>query len=314
MENEENVLPKGINDELIIISRKTGKTEAEIKELFNLFLHSEGMELVEHHEACELALEQVKKSIFSTKFITGSPEYILMEFQVLHITINSPSHNRYDYREQKLKQVNDTERIGYVSGVFHTAPDAQAGSPVLKPCFGILTLWKDAIEIIKELEEGQVYRLDLAVKVRDSILELSLSKYQQPTRVFTELPKPKDVITQAIKPIQPNEVELHVGNNRLVHGIIVSGKTWNAKKTGKLTGKLALIPAKCASLTDRSFTVMWFSNPELATRYKPCTECYVLVHIESSVENGIVGQGRAIIPINPIEEDEPDIFSDGDWI
>lgn len=322
MVNEENV-SEGIIDELNIISKKTGKTEVEVRELFNDILHSEGMELVEHHEACKLALEQTKKAIFSTKFITGSPEYIRMAFQVLHVTDNSPSVISttyvWDDEESQLKLVNEeTERIGYVSGVFRTAPtpDAGAGAPQIKPYFGILTLWGDAIQVLDELKEGQAYRLDLKVKVRTSFLELSLGFYQKPEPVQATLPEPKDVITTTLKPIQANEAHKHIGNNRLIHGIITHCETWIAKKTGRLTGKIVLMPAKSTSLTDKSLTVMWFANPELANAYKIGSECYVLAHIDSSIENGIIGNGRAIIPINPVLNEIPDLFSDdiGDWI
>lgn len=322
MIEDKKELPEWVNNEIEILNKKTGNAEA--KKIFLDILHSNELNYllnVNTEEAYEHALEQTKKALFSTKSIKGSPEHVSMDFRVLHVIDNSPSQYEYDYIEMELKLVEEpVERIGFVSGVFKTASEHEAGSPAIRPYFGILKLYNGSIEILKDLQVGQTYRLDLvSVKVRNSFLELSLNHYQRSEPVSVELPEPFEVITQAFKLIPLYEIHKNIGYNRLIQGIIIKCNVWNARKTGKRTGKVEIIPINATS-TDKSVTIMFFTNPELANIYKIGSKCYFLCHIESSLKKGISVQGRAIIPINPIEEDIHDIFYDdlsseamGDW-
>jgi len=292
-----DAIPETIRKELRRLAIKTGKPE--VYALFEDTLHDKKMVFVsgEFDKQCEYALKQVKKAILSTRKPEGNSTLIKMEFQVLHI-----------FENKDLAK-------GYVTGVFQTAYDAKAGSPLDKSYFGILTLLDTACEALKELEEGHTYSMDMYVKVRNSFYSLTIYKYTKPEPIWVALPETDNVILKAFKPIQVNDVAKHVGFNRLVQGRILKHSSWKAIKTGKRTGKIEIYPVNSVSLKDKAFTIMCFDTPELANAYKVGSECYFLCDIESSVMNGITGQGRAIIPIKHVTEDIPDIFSDvNEWV
>lgn len=210
-------------------------------------------------------------------------------------------------RKPKDGEVIDPEEektyLASVFGIFAGYGESELGT---KP--GILNLWGDACQSLKNFEVGKAFTGDFGVEEYENYYSLSMSESVTLEESNMDIPKPRDIVPKFFPVINIRDAEFNLSSDRadlkLLKGRVRSGRT-GLTGTGDMMGFLTLID-DTASLKDikrgesASATVIFFDSPEFATQYATGSELYVLCEIQESEKYGLSIIGRFVVPIMAI--------------
>lgn len=204
------------------------------------------------------------------------------------------------------EELPDGEEKTYLSSVFGIF--AGHGDSELRTKPGILNLWGDACQSLKNFEVGKAYIGNFGVEEYENYYSLSASDSAALEESNMDIPRPRDIVPKFFPVISVRDAEFNLSSDKsdlkLLKGRVRSGRT-GLTGAGDQMGFLTLID-DTASLKDikrgenASATVIFFDSPEFATRYATGSELYVICEIQASEKYGLSIIGRFIIPIMAI--------------